>query len=93
MKYIFCIFILILSADVLAEESVIYESLPPPGAEWIEGFEQGVRWGLIAFLQNPEESHIPTITDEAKKLYYFYIVHQAKSALEKYNEELEKEPK
>ena len=35
------------------------------------GFEAGVRYGLLAYMENPNESSIPTITKRAAQIFLF----------------------
>lgn len=42
---------------------------PSPSAEFIDGFEKGVRYGLIAKMNKPDEDSIAELTKEAIKLY------------------------
>lgn len=61
--------------------SVLSTDTPPsPSKEFVDGFEKGVRYGLIAKTTHPDEDSIPELTKEAVRLYYFTLVHQAKCA-------------
>lgn len=42
---------------------------PSPSAEFIKAFELGVRYGLIAKLNSPDEDSIDELTKEAVKWY------------------------
>lgn len=46
----------------------------PPSKDFVEGFEAGVRYGLIQFLKDPSQQDIPKITEEAKQLYFLFVV-------------------
>lgn len=35
------------------------------------GFEAGVRYGLLAYMENPKEASIPTITKRAAQIFLF----------------------
>ena len=47
---------------------------PPPSAEFVVGFEAGVRYGLVAKSRHPQEDDIPTLIDRAKFYYWLIVV-------------------
>jgi len=42
----------------------------PPTKDFVDGFTAGVRYGLIARMQNPKQDDIPTLTDKPKNPYW-----------------------
>lgn len=47
--------------------------------DFVEGFEAGVRYGLIAQMQNPQEDDIRMLTEKAKRWYWLVVVDGGKS--------------
>lgn len=47
-----------------------------------KGFNAGVRYGLIAFMQNPQEDNISTITKEALKWYWLIEIDEGKCLID-----------
>lgn len=54
----------------------------PPSKDFVDGFTAGVRYGLIARMQNPKQDDIPTLTEVAKKLYWVIVVDEGKTLIE-----------
>lgn len=54
----------------------------PPSKDFLDGFTAGVRYGLLARMENPKEDSIPNLTEEAKKLYWLIVVDEGKTLIE-----------
>lgn len=50
------------------------DEMPPPSADFKEGFRAGVRYGLLSHKMNPEEQSISAITTNAMFLYWAIVV-------------------
>lgn len=55
----------------------------PPSKDFVEGFEAGVRYGLMARAANPKQDSIPKLTEEAKKWYWLIVVDEGKTLVER----------
>lgn len=59
------------------------EAKPSPSKDFVEGFEAGVRYGLIARAGNPSEDSIPKLTEIAKAWYWRVVVDGGYSSTDK----------
>lgn len=47
-----------------------------PSPDFVTGFEKGVRYGILAYRENPDEDSLRVHTDNAKALYWMVEVNR-----------------
>ncbi len=75
MALVMVIFLLVFSL------TFAFDKKKPPSEDFVMGFEAGVRYGILVYLDNPKEDNLEKITEEAKKWYWIIVVDEGKSLM------------